>query len=331
VIIIEGPDNSGKTTLVSELLAADPTLRLLHRERFKPDAGEGIGDSYLRALLPPDGDRVQHANSVADRLFASECVYGELYRGGCRMRDGQHLAIRNVLRGYGAIVVLCDPTDEVIQRSWSEREQLYPDPLRVARAYRKRWSEIFPGFAAVRYNFNDKHAAGIRANLLSVHRQWLSELRDQLSWWSAIPFGAGCLRNPRLVLIGEGLSPIATTTVPFAHGPAGDFLAWAIAAAEKKIGSIQPRLYVTNADKGTDRNAALLREELRQLRLARGASVIALGREAERLLEHVASVLPSGVWRAALPHPQYWRRFNWNRRGEYVAQLIKILQRKRSL
>lgn len=323
MIIIEGADSVGKTTLVPQLLEADPSLRLLRRERFKPERGEGIYDSYLGALLPADGDRLRHAHSLADRFLASECIYGELFRGGCRMSEGQHFALRNVLRSYGATVIHCDPPERAVRESWVGREQLYneEDPMTIVRAYRERLRTIFAGFHVLRYDWTSPRAAQLRRQIVVAERERQRAHRTQLSWWSAMPFGAGRLYAPKIVMVGEGLSPLATTTVPFAHGPAGDFLAWAIAEAERSFGPIERDLYLTNADKGNGNDAALLREELRHLDLKPNARIVALGREAEDLLAYVKPEQRV----EHLPHPQFWRRFHWPRRRDYVKQLIKVI------
>jgi thymidylate kinase len=172
MIIVEGADNVGKSTLVQQLLEADPTLRFLDRPRFKPEHGETIGDSYLRALLPPAHDYAAQAHSIADRFLASECIYGQLFRGGCRMTADQHLILRGLLIQYNAIVVWCNPPLETISQTWREREQLYDETasLSIAASYRERIHDIFRGFPIVPYDWTKPGASVLRQTIIMAHK-----------------------------------------------------------------------------------------------------------------------------------------------------------------
>lgn len=325
MIIVEGADNVGKSTLITQLLALDPRLRLVHRDRYWPKKAETIATSYLKALLPEDGDRVAHGYAVADRLFASECIYGDLFRNGCRMSEGEHLAVRNVLASYEATIVHCAPPDETILASWTKRDQLYNDPLVIARAYREKLPIIFRGRMIWNYDWTSPHAANDRAAIVREHAKTQTALLANLSWWSSFPHGVGTLDRPDVIFIGEGPSPNAVTPVPFATGPAGDFLAWALAEAITERTFRLPTTYFTNAEKGTDRDAALLRSELGWL-ARRETIVCCLGKIAEEMVEYVRRDLAHQPRIFALPHPQFWRRFHWPRRRTYVTKLANILQ-----
>lgn len=330
MIIVEGADNTGKSTAIKTLLELDPELRLLHRDRFNPNRGETIGTSYLQVLDPADigVDRVKHGHSVADRFFASECIYGHLFRGGCGMSPAEHLMIRAMLVSYDARVLWCDVSDDTLLASWEKREQLYDDPLVIAAEYRVQMPKIFEGFFQIRFDHSYQVQPSLQHLTTHLHRDDRHRLTESLSWWSTMPYGAGQLRSPRIVLVGEGPSPNATTRVPFAHGPAGDFLAWTIATVEQRLQrSLVRDIYYTNADKGYDSNSVLLRQELIQLNLPRHAVVIALGNEAAKLLDYVWPMYPQRdvVRRAELPHPQYWRRFHYARRAEYPKRLLRAI------
>lgn len=327
MIIVEGADNTGKSTLVRQLLEMDSHLHVLHRERFKKGAQETIGTSYIRALIPRDGDRLNHGYAVADRLLASECIYGELFRGGCRMTPAEHMAVRNLLTSYGALVVHCDPPDAEVERTWDAREQMWDGALRLTDAYRERIREIFPCNVVVRYDWTSLDAAGIRWGIINNHINRQNALTRALTWWSAFPYGAGDLLNPKLVVVGESLGPGSVTPVPFASGPAGDFLAWTLDRVwERTASSVRSHVYITNASKGTDRDAALLREELGFLIRPGHTVVVTLGREAERLYSYVGpTLLESPLRYRALPHSQYWRRFHWKNREHYPGFFIEAL------
>jgi hypothetical protein len=172
MIIVEGADNVGKSTLVTQLLGLDPTLRFLDRPRFRPGQGETIADSYRRALFPLDGrDYDAQAHSIADRFLASECIYGELFRGGCRITPEQHIILRGILIQYSATVVWCDPPDDAIKATWHTREQLYSEAqsLAIAEAYRARIHDVFHGFPIVHYDWTQSHAETQRKAIIRAH------------------------------------------------------------------------------------------------------------------------------------------------------------------
>jgi hypothetical protein len=174
MIIVEGADNVGKTTFIQQLLALDPSLFVMKRERFNPRAGGTIGQSYLRMLLPPT-DRSTLFHGIADRCLASECIYGQLFRAGCRMSEHEHFLIKTVLLSYGALVVHCDAPDAAIMHSWTERTQLYEhDPLVIAHAYRRRLQDIFRPIEVIKYDWTATDARSKREYIARLHQRILN-------------------------------------------------------------------------------------------------------------------------------------------------------------
>jgi hypothetical protein len=182
MLIVEGADNSGKTTLITQLIEADPTLRLLKRNKFVNDRGENIATSYIKCLLPSDGDFLGHARGIADRLMASECIYGDLFRNGCRMSEAEHIVIMDMLKSYNAMVVFCDPPDWAIESTWRDRGQMYNDSRSIVRAYRRRIMQIFQPLPVFRYDWTEKasirDAAWQRMEILRInHARTPKEMR----------------------------------------------------------------------------------------------------------------------------------------------------------
>lgn len=178
MIVVEGSDNVGKTTLINQLLALDPSLFLMKRERFNPRMGGSIGQSYLKMLLPPPNDRARLTHGVADRLLASECIYGALFREGCRMSANEHFLIKSALVSYGAMIIHCDAPDATIMHSWSERVQLYDrDPVAIARAYRDRIRSIFRPLEVFHYDYTLPNAEQRRAQLVRHHQRLVERYR----------------------------------------------------------------------------------------------------------------------------------------------------------
>jgi len=167
MIIIEGADNTGKSTLIKQLLEADPSLRLLHRERFKPGMEGTIAQTHIQSMLPLDDSIMRHAHSLADRSFLSECIYGPIFRGRCRMTPAEHVTLYGLLRFYRATIVWCDVSDEVVLRTWADREQLYDrDPLQIIYAYRAFMATLPHDIPLVRYAWNVPGAPKQRRDIL---------------------------------------------------------------------------------------------------------------------------------------------------------------------
>lgn len=320
MIIIEGGDNCGKSTLVDQCLALDPGLRLLHRDRYKKGSEQTIGLIHLQSLIPADGDRVKHAYGLADRFLASEIIYGDLFRGGHAFSPAELLGIVGMLHSYNAMAINCAPPNATIKATWEQRSQLYDDPLVITSAYRKRFTEVFRGFSTYRYDWRHTAANRKREFYIREHQRRMTFLNSALSWWSAMPYGVGNLKSPRIVLVGESPSPIAKVPIPFTAGPAGEFLAETLFSIEKTLQRmITHDLFITNAVKGTEQDAAILREELNNLQLNHHSRVVALGKEADEMLSYIH------VEHETIPHPMFWKRFHYEQRGEYASMLLKAI------
>lgn len=189
MIIVEGADNTGKSTLVEQLLKLDPTLTKVEREKFKPNKGETIGAGYMRTLIPKGNmNFAQHSNSIVDRLFASECIYGNLYRDGCRMSFAEHNVIKALMMQCVAMVIFCNPPNEAILKSWREREQLYDrDPLLIAHEYREKVRHIFDPIPVFEYDWTKSDALWQRKCLVAHHREMLVEPELPLGWHFTSP------------------------------------------------------------------------------------------------------------------------------------------------
>ena len=107
IVVCEGADASGKTTLARHLVERYDARYLhngIHREMWTRHAG-----ALRRAVRLAETRLV-----VVDRLWLSELVYGRVFRGGPAYDVGARCFDR-VLRRYGAVTVLCAPLDQRAQ------------------------------------------------------------------------------------------------------------------------------------------------------------------------------------------------------------------------
>ncbi len=125
-ILVEGPDCSGKSTLVDRLkneLGWD--ARHLHHQK---------GDQFSRYLR-------EYANAsrvVFARGHISELVYSQLWRGGNPFKENE-LKILNDLIEEKFIVILAYPILEVIKKRYSDRD--YSQQIELEELKRSR--ELF--------------------------------------------------------------------------------------------------------------------------------------------------------------------------------------------
>jgi thymidylate kinase len=107
VIVLEGCDGAGKTTVASRL-ASGCGYALVHSGRT-PD-GADLAERY-RAILRRPG------KLVLDRSFVSELVYGPLRHGGSRLSVTEAIALASIVaERNGVIVHLAASPEEIAAR-----------------------------------------------------------------------------------------------------------------------------------------------------------------------------------------------------------------------
>jgi thymidylate kinase len=123
LVICEGTDGSGKTTLANTLaimtrgkyLHAGPPKRHPLVEYTEP----------LSSYAPGTGQDL-----ICDRWHVGELVYGPLYRGRSGLTHNQFRAVEDLLREKGALLVLCDePIGVLVERLTARGEQPNADDL----------------------------------------------------------------------------------------------------------------------------------------------------------------------------------------------------------
>lgn len=134
ILILEGPDCAGKTTLARYLEKEHGAIYLHHGWSPRYDVGRRFFASLRRAgRLAAEGKLV-----VIDRLWLSADAYGSIYRGASdvprRGRMLQRLALK-----YAAVTVLCVPPVEAVveahRREKKKRAEMYDDVRAVAEWY----------------------------------------------------------------------------------------------------------------------------------------------------------------------------------------------------
>jgi hypothetical protein len=117
MIIIEGPDGAGKTTLAQELSS---------RYGFRIGGTRGPNDNVRGRVYSALGAAVAGAGPIRiyDRLFYSELVYGPILRGRCLFSPIEQNHIHHVLEVLRCPIIFCLPDLDVILKNLEQKEHL---------------------------------------------------------------------------------------------------------------------------------------------------------------------------------------------------------------
>lgn len=129
IIIIEGPDGAGKTTLAHKLATC---LNLKYHHEGPPPVDIPPLDHYLGVL-----EKYRHCSVVIDRFALGERVYGPALRGGDRLgQDGFDAVSRRCLE-LNAHQIICLPPVDACLQAWmfSGKPELFDKHAQFFEAY----------------------------------------------------------------------------------------------------------------------------------------------------------------------------------------------------
>ncbi len=105
MIIVEGIDGTGKTTLVKKL-----ELNGFYKFHFDYDKKtQDLYEKYLNILSLENIEKY-----VFDRSFISEVVYGPVFRGRSRLSDGQLISLAKKYSGKNCILIYLKASKETL-------------------------------------------------------------------------------------------------------------------------------------------------------------------------------------------------------------------------
>lgn len=335
VVVLEGPDGAGKTTLAEELCNRYGG-HYVHRTWRK---GMDVWDHHTEALQIANA-RSHEQLVVIDRLWPSEAIYGEVYRGESDYKHNSR-AMDRVLNRMAALYVLCVPRDQNYVRGiHAERAaaggEMYSNIDRVTQTY-VDWLDgaevlVQPtnivhqqaaagGFLKTRSDAYHYDVTIQGSNLPRVCHdiEWRLTERQKTQWQFALdpatPNVLGHAADAEFLFVGEAVGDLhAWSRWPFyarTHSP--DFINRAL----HQIAFNEQRGAWTNAWDDDNRLPHVYAGARNSLK------VIALGRKAERRCN--ALQIPV---HAALPHPSWARRFNHHgeRGTPYHEQLKQAIE-----
>ena len=155
LIVVEGIDGSGKSSLIADLAHHLPdSVHIIRRGPLTRHPMEEY--EYDLTEYSPTIGRTHHY--LLDRWHVGELIYGPLYRGSSQVTRGMRLHIELVLEKLGALKILMDtPLDEVKRRLAKRGEDfLQPQHHQIVWDAYREWCTGLDGWALV----NPKYDVG---------------------------------------------------------------------------------------------------------------------------------------------------------------------------
>jgi predicted ATPase len=285
LIILEGPDGAGKTTLAKELEKCGYVY--VHHGVPTEEEGKDLFAWRLKALL----DAREFQSVVFDRLHLSERIYGPVMRGASLHTELHEKLIERYLHAQGGQVVICLPPWRVVLNNWMKnQENEYVDsPQKLKRIY-DAYEKLQGPYMCFDYTIYNVQA--FAKGLTEIENYKLPDT------WVGSP-------NARFLFVGERANGLPD--LPFMEAKNSSlYLHECIDAA----GYQESEIAFTNAYQADGSLNNLLYNPYHP------TTVIALG--------NVAHVALRDVQHALVAHPAYWKRFHANERQTYVDTLSKI-------
>lgn len=357
IVVAEGPDGSGKTTLAQRLRA--DLGATVHHDAYAPDQWAFTTARLLEAL------EVHRRGGLAvlDRCWIGETIYGPVFRAGDPLWGRAH---DRVLLRHGALYVFCLPLDrERYLAEFAElarqRPERYTQMERVYDGYRQLIFGDGTAEAASRFHLGlpvgyadlhalaggwlscrhdgvhyDRHGVGAFDEIQAlIRREWdgAADVKPAIEgvvaraspWRTAYPAlgaaAAGRFSCESALLVGED-NPRHPAWPFFRPDGSAAYLARALTRAgllETDLAYVNAVDLAAGVVHGKHLRPAGLRRALALLDAAdRCRRVVALGGVARATLESLG-VLPDEVVR----HPQLARRFDHH--GDYHLELSQAV------
>jgi hypothetical protein len=296
VIILEGPDGSGKTVLAEELVNRFG-FKYQHEGQPKPEwTSQDLFKHYVTTLYKAQRSRQP---MVLDRHYLGETIYGPVMRGKSLLTPDQVTLIERVVRAGGTRVVICLPHWDVVVKNWlNKKGKDYVDKSeRLHTIYKMYCVEAIDGHDQLleRYDYT-------RGKEFKVYS------KPELP-----PFVLGS-PTADVLLVGERVNTNLTQTdwAFFALNGSSGYLNEALTRA--KIPENRIALMNAYSPAGTMSDLSYVAQTMPNLK-----RVVALGKVASKACQ------TQGIKHAALPHPSYAKRFNTGL-TTYVQLLVEATQ-----
>lgn len=300
LVILEGVDGSGKTTLAEKLQELAPETKILHKG---PPTRDVISEYTLD---------IQHyrpglgLDVVCDRWHLGEQVYGPVLRGKSNFTRSTFVHVEKSLQARGAMLVHLDEEMGVLRSRLRARgDDLVSEGMLgdLRESYRLTLRES----RVPRLSFDGRWGTDLLSGILLRSARHLEEICEKLNAFSTY---VGDPR-PRYLLLGEtrnenfrgDVSPEAAFTP--APATSGRYL----------LDNLPSRvLYGCGLANACEEDVGKLWETLGK------PPTVALGVHSSRACRE------AGIKFGAVPHPQFVRRFHYSSGQEYGALIREVLR-----
>jgi len=125
IVILEGPDGAGKSTLAEQLRKELERDRTTHVVRHGPYNGVGAQDLCRIFFRTMASALTYDDHIIMDRSWVSEPIYAEVYRNGNNRVDLQRRRmLERVALARGGVVVHCQPAFELCEKAFLSRKDV---------------------------------------------------------------------------------------------------------------------------------------------------------------------------------------------------------------
>ena len=300
MIILEGPDKGGKSTL-GERLSKD--LFEMPVRNFGIPTGDPIPD-YVAELL------ARSTPAMYDRFLYGEYPYSRVKRPhAVYMKDFELAMLELMLLTKPHVVVYCRPPWEEIVRRFSEEADEYITDLAQLREIVELYDELFAkAFAnVIFYDGTDATYPMVIQHCREAinHSNW----NEHNAWRRHGMPGIGSIKSPRWLFVGEKYNWNAEHQITF-WSKSGEYLLNTLAQA----GVYLPHCHFTNSI-----SADIQRLELSQILMLNPERVICLGDIAWATVSRFKDELEDvNIQINKIHHPAYWSRFRSGDQAEYI-------------
>lgn len=289
LIVIEGPDKTGKTTL-AKAISKSLGFRYVHFSKPKGRAA----DEYIDFLINLKDD------AVCDRFHLGEFVYSNIFGRECGINPLELVTIERVMRLKQSILIHAVTNMKLANQRLvhSTENEIVDTRQNIAAA--QGFAKVFPLTNAgpvIRYD-------GSSLDSINKIVDDLRKIQQSLGTPGKYS-GIGTITGSKVVFVGEAVNKNVTwRNLPFDKGASSEFLLDVFKAA----GVPERAVYICNADKLTKQEA---------MNLSQGSRVtfVTLGKKAADKLSSF------GIRHSELPHPQFVKRFHFNQKDSYAAEV----------